>query len=559
MTISSTRRRILLGLTAAAAWPAGAGRAAAAVSDPPPFVHGVASGDPDATSVVLWTRVSGAERPTIVSWEAARDEAFADAVTAGTVTTDAQRDFTVKVIARNLDPGQRYFYRFRLGSVTSRVGRTRTLPAGHIERLGIAVASCSNYAFGHFNAYDAIARDPEVEFVLHLGDYIYEYGRDGWGAAVAMALGREHQPPHEIVTLDDYRIRHAQYKGDAGARAMHAALPVIPIWDDHESTNNPWMSGAENHQADEGDWDSRRRNALRAYYEWMPIRDPGPHGMRSAYWRHFEFGDLASLITLETRHTGRSRQIEYAEHLPSLTTRDDAARFEQEVLAAPDRHMLADEMTAFLRRALADAVAADRPWRLIGNQIPLARVRVPPLHETPLAARAADPAYPAAAALAELVQLGRLQLPIYLDTWDGYPAAREEFYAACAASGVTDLLVLTGDSHAFWANRLATASGRPMGLELGTAGISSPGDFERFGSAASSLLDQRLAAHNPEVVWTDNTHRGYLRVVLERSAARADFVVVSRVDRPEYHSRVLRSDRILRQNGTLAYGLTEPA
>ena len=521
------------------------------------FRHGVASGDPDEHSVVLWTRVTSPEpdRTSSVRWELATDEGFTNVLSAGRFRTGPARDHTVKVLAGGLDSGSRYFYRFELDGVFSETGRTRTLPVGHLERLGIAIASCSNYPFGYFNAYEAIATDPEVDLVVHLGDYIYEYGATGWGSAVGAGIGRLHEPEGEIVGLSDYRIRHAQYKSDAGSRAMHAAHPLIAIWDDHESANNPWIGGAENHQAsEEGDWATRRNASLVAYYEWMPVRDPLPGHSRSNYWRCYQFGDLASLITLETRHTGRAKQIEYGDYQSRLETIEDAQWFTEEVLGGPGRNMLSSENERFVSESLKGSIVAGQPWRLIANQIPMARVHVPNLSGTGLIPESVDPNDPVAAALAQMARIGELDLPIYLDTWDGYPDARERFYALCREAGATDLLVLTGDSHAFWANALFDAEGRSMGLELGTSGISSPGDFERFGPEGSRQMDRLLAEHNREVVWTDNSHRGYVRIVLNHSDGRADYVAVSNVLSRNYDKQIVKRLPLKQQRGSLKFG-----
>lgn len=543
------------GLAAATSTLAGVSPASVASEpDNPLFRHGVASGDPDQTSVVLWTRISpaGSDESKDVSWELAADRDFRTVVAAGRFHTGPERDYTVKVLAGGLSPGRQYYYRFRLSGIHSDIGRTRTLPIGRLDRLGIAVASCSNYPFGYFNAYDAIARDPEVDLVVHLGDYIYEYGADGWGSAVGKGIGRTHEPANEIVSLADYRIRHAQYKSDAGSRAMHAAHPLIAIWDDHESANNPWLEGAENHQPEsEGDWRVRRAASLAAYFEWMPIRDPLPGHERSRYWRRYEFGDLATLITLETRHTGRAKQIEYGDYLPRLETRADAGWFAREVLGAPGRNMLSPENERFVREGLTESVAAGKPWRIIANQIPMARVHVPDLADAGLLPETVDPEDPVAAALEELSRIGELDLPIYLDTWDGYPEARERFYTLCREAGAEDLLVITGDSHAFWANALFNVDGSSMGLELGTAGISSPGDFERLGSEGSREMDALIAAHNREVVWTDNTHRGYVRVVLEHAGGRADYMAVSSVLDRAYSVRQVKRLLLNHRDGHL--------
>ncbi len=348
-----------------------------------PFRHGVASGDPAASSVVLWTRVTTSGDVTL-RCEVARDPEFATLVLQGEVATGPDADHTAKFLATGLEPGGTFYYRFWLDSFASPTGRARTLPTGSPERLGIALASCSNYAFGHFNAYEAMARDAQVDFVLHTGDYLYEYGQDGWGDATAQALGRRHDPAHEIVTLADYRRRHAQYKSDPGAQAMHAAHSFMACWDDHESANNPWTGGAQNHQPEtEGDWAARREASIRAYYEWMPIREPemldGPRQDRAQFWRSYSFGDLATLVTLESRHTARAEQIDYAAWRDRLTTPEEAAMFRRDVLGEPGRAMLSREGEAALDRALRASVAAGQPWRLLGNAIPMARTDVPDL------------------------------------------------------------------------------------------------------------------------------------------------------------------------------------
>ncbi|HCI88075.1 MAG TPA: alkaline phosphatase [Gammaproteobacteria bacterium] len=427
------------------------------------------------------------------------------------------------------------------------------MPAGPLAQLGIAIASCSNYPFGFFNAYEIIANDADIDFVLHLGDYLYEYGADGWGAAEGAAIGRAHAPAHEIVSLQDYRERHAQYKTDLGSRLMHAAHPLISTWDDHESTNNPWLGGAQNHQPDtEGDWRTRRDASLQAYFEWMPVRDPEPGLSRAELWRHFSFGDLASLTTLETRHTGRSEQIDYGDHLEAIDNEADRDRFLQDILGDSSRSLLSADMETFLANSLTRSLSESQPWRLIGNQIPVARTHVPDVANRleQEAGRRYD-SLPDSHRL--FSRLGQLDLPLYLDTWDGYPAARERFYQRCSAAGASDLIVLTGDSHAFWANELFNDSGRRMGVELGTAGITSPGDFEDYGPDGAAAFDRLVAEHNREVTWTDCTHRGFVKLVLTPDSATADYVVVDNVRSRQYGSSVLRSVDIVRRDGSLAF------
>ena len=511
------------------------------------FRHGVASGDPDSSSVILWTRVSGATDTVTVAWELAADPAFARMLASGSTQTGPDRDHTVKVVAGGLPAGGTFWYRFRALGDVSPTGRTRTLPIGRLERLGIALASCSNYAFGHFNAYDAIARDAGVDFVLHTGDYIYEYGAQEWGAATARRLGRVHEPAHEIVSLADYRTRHAQYKTDAGSQAMHAAHPLLCCWDDHESANNPWTGGAQNHQPDkEGDWAARREASVRAYFEWMPVREPEPGRSRAQFWRDYSFGDLATLFTLETRHTARAEQVDYRKLENAIASLEDARRVERETIGAPGRAMLAPELEADLATALRRSVKARQPWRLIGNPMPIARTRVPDVVKLGLMP---DPfTAPGASSDAKILAWkGKWDMPFYPDTWDGYEWARERLYGLSRKAGAADLIFLTGDSHSFWANRLADAKGRPAGLELGTAGITSPGDFieSGFGAELSEKLDRALEAHNPEVVWTDNLHQGYVRVVLTPTLGSALFIAVSTNTSRNYRTQLISQWRLM--------------
>jgi phosphodiesterase/alkaline phosphatase D-like protein len=416
------------------------------------------------------------------------------------------------------------------------------------------VVSCSNYPFGYFNVYEAIAKDPKVEWVLHLGDYIYEYPQDGWGAETGKALGREHEPAGETVSLSDYRQRHAQYKADEQSRMMHAAHPLLMIWDDHESANNPWMGGAQNHQSDtEGDWRARRDAALQAYYEWMPIRDPFPGQRATDYWRHWQFGSLASLITLETRHSGRAEQIELGTYAPTLTDRAAAERFMREQVGAPGRPMLSDAMESFFRDSLCDAEQQGRPWKIVANQIPMARTHNPKIAPLDIEELRGGMSEPSFARLHEMARRGELELPLYLDPWDGYPVAREAFYALCKACNTQDLLVLTGDSHSFWCNQLFSAEGEAMGLELGTTGVTSPGDFLEFGPAGATRVDKSIMASNPEVRWTDCLHNGYLRLTVTPGDARADFLAVDSVIQKNYQTQLLRSERLRRVRGMLVY------
>lgn len=513
------------------------------------FSHGVASGEPQADSVLLWTRVSVDQKTAPVEWELALDSQFRNVLQNGTISAEEDNDHCVKVTVSSLQAAQVYYYRFKCQGVYSEPGRTRTLPKGDVDQLSIAIASCSNFPFGYFNAYEVIAADPDIQFVLHLGDYIYEYGHKGYGGKTGKAINRNHEPAHEILSLADYRQRHAQYKADIASRLMHAAHPLIPTWDDHESTNNPYMQGAQNHQPGEGDWSERRDASLKAYYEWMPIREPEAGLNRKQLWRHFQFGNLASLLTLETRHTGRSIQIDYKDHLEKIKSKDERHQFLKHVLGNPERTMLSKNMQDFYQQSLQDN---NSQWHLLGNQIPMARTHVPDISKFQKNKKSG--AYdPVAEEHAQFRRLGELNLPIYLDTWDGYPGARQAFYEQNQKLGIEDLLVLTGDSHSFWTNQLFDDNGKAMGVEIGTAGITSPGDFESYGPQTASAMDKLIAEHNPEIVWTDCQHRGFVKLTLDKHKAEADFISVTNILTEKYQVERIKRAEIRKKGNSLNY------
>jgi alkaline phosphatase D len=550
-----TRREALIGVSSTLLLSAACGQIGIAPDSKADatYLHGIASGDPDNTSIVIWTRVSNRVGQTNVTWFMATDSNFRNVVAHGQYKTDASRDYTVKVVVDKLDAGQEYYYRFEVDGIRSPTGRTKTLPTGHVERLVLAVATCSNYAFGYFNVYEVIANDPSIDLVVHLGDYIYEHGRDDYGGATGRRIGRDHEPPHETLTLADYRQRLAQAKTDAGSKAMHARHPLIVLWDDHETANNPWMGGAENHQDDEGDWQTRRAGSLQAFYEWLPIRDPQDGGSRAEYWRHYKFGDLASLITLESRHTGRSKQIDMDDYLDDINNKADAQEFINTVLGAPDRELLSSEMKQFLATALAESVRADRRWRIIGNQSVMARRITPNLDDPFFAALRNDLDDDARKMLDHLTQLGKLELPDDLDSWNGYPLAREDFYQICKDAGAQDLLVLAGDSHSYWQNVLYDAAGESMGIELGATGITSPRSLLDLGQEGLTRFDELNAANNTEVIWTEGHYRGFIRLQIDHDGAHADFVTVSTVESRNYNTRIVHAVDIENSGGRLRY------
>ncbi|MDE8652998.1 alkaline phosphatase D family protein [Novosphingobium album (ex Liu et al. 2023)] len=537
-------RRAALGLIGSgAALPAATlpGMAlAAAPAAPATFRHGVASGDPTPRGAILWTRVTPADAAHAtavpVRWHVAAS-AQGKPLESGSAEARPARDFTVKVEPTKLKAGTDYWYWFELADGTrSPVGRFRTLPVGKADDLVLAVATCQLFVSGFYNAYDHMAKLDRLDAVVHLGDYIYEYGPDQYGASIGAKIGRTLEPAHEIVTLADYRARHAWYKSDPNLQAAHARAAFICVWDDHETANDSWTDGAENHQpASEGDWAARKAAALQAYFEWLPIRDPQPGKPWAAINRGFTFGDLATLMMVETRLLARSEQVSIASAAPTAESIGAVlARVNR-----PDREMLGEPQREWLEQGLAASVKAGVPWQVIGNQVVMARVNGPDLDKAFGAdtAKAMLAAQPEAfrAQIEEALAGYRLGLPYNLDAWDGYPAARERLYASFRRAG-SEPLVLAGDSHAFWANNLADAKGQPVAVEFGTSAISSPS----VGDSMPQLpLGQLLAQASPEVAFCDQRAKGYILLTLTPDRAEADYVGMSTVFTREYEAKSL--------------------
>ena len=535
-------RRRALALFGAGSLATG-GSAAAQGVDQVRFDHGVASGDPTADRVILWTRITPVD-PSIGSisyeWSLNPIDRMAGGAKSGRGTTSASRDFTVKIDVGGLDPGRAYTFTFTSNGVTSPMGRTRTLPEGQVEDAVMAVASCALWQAGYFNAYQAIADLPRVDVVLHLGDYIYEYAPGGYGAESGKKLGRLVQPDHEIFTLGDYRNRHAQTKTDPQLQAAHARAPWIVVWDDHETANNAWTDGAENHQKDEGSWNRRKAAAIKAYYEWMPIREPDGGGF--SINRTFEFGDLATLFMLETRLTARDQQLDYATDLNGADGKPDVVRFRKR-LADPDRRMMGPSQSDWLRRGLTNSVKSGRTWQVLGNEVVMARVNVPDLR----AALGPEKYAEATAGLGadglrridRMAGISKLGLPYGLDMWDGYPADRQRLYGLISRAKA-NAVVVSGDSHAFWANELydAPEGGNRVAVEFGTTAITSPGAGDVLPGVP---VGQVMADANREVVYSDQAAKGFVLLTLGRTNGKAEMRVVSTIQEKTFTTSVLKT------------------
>lgn len=480
------------------------------------FRHGVASGDPLPRRVVIWTRVtptaaatpgSGRGPRVRVTWQVATDRAFRRIVARGTVRTGPARDHTVKVDARGLKPATDYFYRFVYQGQRSPVGRTRTAPAAAASpsRLRFGVVSCSNLEAGWFAAYRHLAQRDDLDAVLHLGDYLYEYGVGEYAMGSDDVVVRPHVPRTEIVSLRDYRQRHAQYKQDPDLQALHARHPFIVTWDDHEVTNDQWAEGAENHQPSEGDYRARRRRAHRAYDEWMPVRLNGTAklGDGSKIYRSLRFGTLAEIALLDLR-TYRSQQ---STAVPTPIPNPDPTNSD------PNRTITGREQMTWLKRLLRRSPAQ---WKLIGNPVMITPVVFPPLP--------ADITGPIADMTGLLPTDG---LPYNSDQWDGYQAERREVLRHLADHGVTDTVFLTGDIHSAWACDLPVDAGtyplsRSVATEMVCTSVTSNNLKDITGTPArttSVAIEAAILTLNRHIRYLDFDSHGYsvLDVTPERT------------------------------------------
>ncbi|MCQ9379303.1 alkaline phosphatase [Methyloversatilis sp. XJ19-49] len=531
-----SRRDFMRGVGAGALAGSAVVRSASALAAPGSlFQHGVASGDPLTDRVIIWTRVTPTRPGTVaVLWEVALDAAFARIIRRGRVLASANTDYTVKADVLGLPANARLHYRFRADGQLSPAGRTRTLPAGAIEQIKLAVLSCSNFPAGYFNVYAEVAKLNDLHAAVHLGDYIYEYSRSGYASQDAAALGRVSEPADEIITLDDYRTRHAQYRTDVDLQAMHAALPVIAVWDDHEITNDTWREGAENHtEGVEGAFADRRAAAIRAYHEWMPTRLPDPARPDRIY-RSFRFGNLLSLHMLDTRLIGRDQQMDYANYFGASGF--DTARFTAD-LTDPNRTLLGAEQNDWLGLQLAQS---DTTWDMLGQQVLMGRMNIPaPLvlgqvsftQYSALLFKAQTA--PATLTPQEQFVLAQPAIPYNLDAWDGYAIARETLLGTARALD-KNLVVLAGDTHNAWASDLTDFAGNRVGVEFATSSVTSPG-FEEYFPAENPLA---VAAGLTQIIgplqYADTARRGFMLVTVTAQACRAEWRYVSTVKSRSY-------------------------
>jgi alkaline phosphatase D len=510
------------------------------------FAHGVASGDPLADRVILWTRVTAVGDGDIdVGWEIAETSDFSRPVASGSLRTGGASDFTVKVDATGLTANRSYFYRFGSQGVLSPVGRTKTLPTGTVSRVRFAVFSCSNYPAGYFNVYGDAAKFDDIDVGLHLGDYIYEYAAGGYASQNAGSLGRVSKPATEIITLSDYRMRFQQYRTDPDLQAVHARMPFIAVWDDHELTNDTWSGGAENHDpATEGLWAARRQMAIQAYHEWMPIRVPDAARPERIY-RSFDFGNLLSLHMLDTRVIGRDKQLAYASYVGADRSFNGAG-FTADV-SNPARQLMGAEQTTWLQNQMGKSTAT---WQILGQQVLMARMLLP----APMVLGTVGyPAYFAIAAkvkagvalsATEQQQLAATPVPYNLDAWDGYQAARETVLNMARTLN-KNMVVLAGDTHNAWASDLADLQGRAVGVEFGVPAVTSPGFEGYFPTAAPAGVAAGMEQLIGPLQYAETASRGFVVLTVTPTETRAEYRYVNTITSKTYTASVGKTLRTL--------------
>lgn len=506
------------------------------------FTHGVASGEPGVDKVMLWTRFV-ADQTTDLAWQVSESEDFTNPVAEGSARAEAERDWCAKSWADGLMPGRWYFYRFIApDGATSQVGRTRTLPEAGIAKFRLAVFSCSNFGFGWFNGYGHAAEANDADLALHLGDYIYEYGAGTYPDAKDADADRVLEPANEIVTLTDYRLRYATYRADPDCQRLHQVLPMISVWDDHESANDSWKDGAQNHQPDtEGDWATRKAIAKRVYREWMPVSDE--------VYTTYQIGDLATLFKLDTRLEGRDQQLSLEKVLAGGKDPQSViaalTKFRDGDWANPDRQMLGQAQEQWLAEGLKASTASGTAWQVLVQQVLMGNLRTP----TALVEQVGDglPDY-IRQRLAAAAAASRVGLPSNMDAWDGYPAARERALTA-ALDADANLIVLAGDSHNGWAFELE-AGGAKAGVEFGVQSVSSPGFESYLSFLKPETLAGALVAGNEGLKWADTSQRGYMVVELTPTSAVTEYRFTGSVK--QRSARLAGTRRIASAKGSAA-------
>lgn len=446
-----------------------------------PFYHGVASGDPMADKVIIWTRVTPdtiSFDPILVSWQMATDTGMTNVVKYGSLITNNLVDYTVKVDVTGLNANTWYYYEFTVNGKKSPRGRTRTTPTTNIDSLRFAVVSCANYEAGFFNAYKVLLNRADFDAVICLGDYIYEYETGGY--APNPTANRQWFPNNEILSLSDYRQRYSTYHLDEDLRKLHQQFPFITIWDDHETANDAWMNGAENHTpSSEGPFAVRKANAKQAYFEWLPIR-PQP-GAVDPYqiFRTLRYGNLVDFIMLDTRLHAREEQNGTTSAIATSST----------------RQLLGTDQFTWLGNKLDSSTTK---WKILTQQVMFAPLKV-------------------------------FGTAVNGDQWDGYPAERNRVMNYILTKNIPNVVVITGDIHSSWANDIPSPSYNPstgggsVGVEFVGPSVTSPGISLPLGAAA-------IMAANSHIKYADLSQHGFLIVDINNTRTQCDWFYTGTVD-----------------------------
>jgi len=444
-----------------------------------PFYHGVSSGDPLSDAVIIWTRITlNGTDPVNVNWRMATDTLFNNIVASGVALTDSSTDWTINVDVTGLSTDTWYYYDFEYNGASSIIGRTRTAPTGGVDHLRFGVVSCQSYEHGYYHAYKEMSERNDMDCILHLGDYIYEYQVGGYSANIN---GRENEPTNETIDLSDYRTRYSHYRLDPDLRAAHQQYPFIIVWDDHETANNSYSDGAQNHtEGGEGIWAERKAFGIRANTEWLPIRLPDPNDP-SKRFRDFSFGDLVDISMLDTRLYDRDEPGSGADATRSL-------------LGYEQRHWLYDNLSN-----------SSAQWKLIGQQVMVAPLTI-------------------------------FGIPVNNDQWDGYPAERDSLFDHIFNNSIDNTVVLTGDIHTSWANDLPGSSYN-SGTGAGSAGVEFVVTSITSASFPIPVGQNIIIAANPHMKYVDLTKKGYLILDVTTDAAQSDWFYVTDVTSSTFGSQ----------------------
>lgn len=512
-----------------------------------PFYHGVASGDPLTDRVVIWTRVTPDADSTIhVTYSMATDTAFQHVVKTGSLTTDSTKDYTVKIDVDGLTPGTTYYYVFWAMGKSSLIGRTKTVPSGSNldSQLKFAVVSCNNYEGGFFNAYGRISERNDLDAIVHVGDYIYEYAPGEYRTS-SLPNRNNLAPDHEIINEADYRLRYSLYRLDEDLLNAHQQHAFISIWDDHESANDSYVTGAENHtEGVEGAWTTRKEIAKKVYFEWMPIRDYP----NEKIYRKISYGSLMDLFMLDTRLEGRDKPPVHFDD-PDI----------------PERRMMSDEQFDWLIDSMH---ASSAKWKIIGNQVVLSTYHVGFAAGSLQNPPAPDPT--------DIVKIRGVE-DFFVDDWRGHPTQRAALIDSIQNKGIDNVVILSGDSHCSWAFDVAktpciypnaaslnlplpspTYNGQTgqgsVAVEFCTPGISSQNFDENFPLSTALGLQYQISnpfvlpsvlqhtkidtlagntgtvTYNPHLKFVDLVQQGYMMLDIKKDSCQVDWYYVNSKD-----------------------------